>query len=219
MQEQLCMTLKADMSNSWWKKFIGDFKHPITIGEIGVGEGDSLLGFRDLAHPDSEVHGFDWFKLVEGMPFEDMFELRDEELMDAGIYLHELNQNDRNNQRERLKKLNVNFDIIVDDGGHKPLHHQNSLIEFWPYLNEGGYYIIEDMQIFEAHRNDTKTKVEYEITDLNNTALILNSWNGRMLCKQSPYWTKEEQQEISNTIDTIDRYQGRTNIYSLIRKK
>jgi hypothetical protein len=38
------------------------------------------------------------------------------------------------------------FDIIVDDGGHTFEQQRTSFQELWPYLKEGGIYVIEDLQ-------------------------------------------------------------------------
>jgi trans-aconitate methyltransferase len=42
------------------------------------------------------------------------------------------------------------FDLIVDDGSHDPQHQLLSFETLWPYLREGGYYIIEDVNRPEA---------------------------------------------------------------------
>tara|TARA_B100000029_G_scaffold463550_1_gene496939 strand:- start:38 stop:829 length:792 start_codon:yes stop_codon:yes gene_type:complete len=39
-----------------------------------------------------------------------------------------------------------NFDIIIDDGSHFNKHQIKSFKYLFPYLNNGGYYIIEDIQ-------------------------------------------------------------------------
>lgn len=38
-----------------------------------------------------------------------------------------------------------NLDIIIDDGSHHPHDQLNSFKLFWPLLNTGGIYIIEDV--------------------------------------------------------------------------
>ncbi len=37
------------------------------------------------------------------------------------------------------------FDIIIDDGSHRPHHQLASLRGFWPHLKVGGIYCIEDL--------------------------------------------------------------------------
>lgn len=38
-----------------------------------------------------------------------------------------------------------NMDIVIDDGSHRPTPQFNTLKNFWPKLNTGGYYVIEDV--------------------------------------------------------------------------
>jgi len=38
-----------------------------------------------------------------------------------------------------------NMDLILDDGSHIELHQKISFTTLWKYLNNGGYYIIEDI--------------------------------------------------------------------------
>jgi len=37
------------------------------------------------------------------------------------------------------------MDLIIDDGAHKPGANEKTLLAFWPYLRQGGYFIIEDV--------------------------------------------------------------------------
>jgi len=37
------------------------------------------------------------------------------------------------------------FDVIIDDGGHKPGQHLASLQALWPHVKPGGWYVIEDL--------------------------------------------------------------------------
>jgi len=40
---------------------------------------------------------------------------------------------------------NMMFDIIIDDGWHWDQAQKKTLVNFLPYLNDGGFYIIEDI--------------------------------------------------------------------------
>lgn len=44
-----------------------------------------------------------------------------------------------------MERLNINFDIIIDDGCHHFQSQFETLKNFYPYLNSGGIYIIEDI--------------------------------------------------------------------------
>lgn len=40
------------------------------------------------------------------------------------------------------------FDLIIDDGSHRPEHQQISFKKLWPELEPGGLYVIEDFHPF-----------------------------------------------------------------------
>jgi len=46
---------------------------------------------------------------------------------------------------ETMNKLNIKFDIIIDDGWHWDEAQKKTLVNFFPYLNDGGLYVIEDI--------------------------------------------------------------------------
>jgi hypothetical protein len=46
---------------------------------------------------------------------------------------------------ELMQKLNIQFDIIIDDGWHWDEAQKNTLKNFFPYLKDGGIYVIEDI--------------------------------------------------------------------------
>jgi len=52
------------------------------------------------------------------------------------------NQSEVNNL---MSNLNIEFDIIVDDGWHWDEAQKKTLINFFPYLKANGLYIIEDI--------------------------------------------------------------------------
>ena len=45
----------------------------------------------------------------------------------------------------RLKFKRETMDLIVDDGDHRPWANARTLVNFWPLVKPGGYYIIEDV--------------------------------------------------------------------------
>jgi hypothetical protein len=39
------------------------------------------------------------------------------------------------------------FDVVIDDGGHRQCEIWNTFVKFWPLLQPGGLYFIEDLQV------------------------------------------------------------------------
>lgn len=62
----------------------------------------------------------------------------------------------------------MKFDIIIDDGSHYDLDQLTTLSHFYPYLRDGGIYIIEDI---------------YPGSSLNTTPAVLSSF-----CQNDPYF-------------------------------
>jgi hypothetical protein len=51
----------------------------------------------------------------------------------------------KNITRKKITALAKGFDIIIDDGSHRSQDINKTLLFFYPYLNPGGIYLIEDL--------------------------------------------------------------------------
>jgi hypothetical protein len=100
------------------------------ILEIGVYYGGSLKYLSDK-FKDSNIYGID---------IEDKSQY-DEERIKTYI----VNQEDRNALNKFLEETNVEFDIIIDDGGHTMRQQQVSFGTLFKRLKKGGIYILEDL--------------------------------------------------------------------------
>lgn len=110
---------------------------PITLLEIGVsGRHDQVVGsslwlWKEY-FPNATIIGLD----ID--PFCKQYER-------PGIHIEIGNQSNPVDL-DRVKKLAPNgFDVIVDDGSHV---NKYTLMSFWhlfPWLNKGGFYVIEDL--------------------------------------------------------------------------
>lgn len=68
-----------------------------------------------------------------------------------------------------LKDKNLKFDIIIDDGSHQIQDQLNTVGLLYPYLNEGGIYIIEDIQAIDSQKQYfEQLGVPIEIIDLRS---------------------------------------------------
>jgi hypothetical protein len=100
------------------------------ILEIGVYYGGSLKYLSDK-FKDGNIYGID---------IEDKTQY-DEERIKTYI----VNQEDRNALNKFLEETNVEFDIIIDDGGHTMRQQQVSFGTLFKRLKKGGIYILEDL--------------------------------------------------------------------------
>jgi glycosyltransferase involved in cell wall biosynthesis len=121
----------------------------LKILEIGVFRGASLLLWKD-AFPKSQIYGIDKNTRV---------------WKEAGLITDEVMSHNsrikvfhgRQEDTDFLRKDVVphgKFDIIIDDGGHKGFEQQPSFDILWDSLNEGGWYIIEDL--YGMYRRDVR---------------------------------------------------------------
>ena len=54
-------------------------------------------------------------------------------------------QADKDFMRSVVQQSGGNYDIVVDDGGHRGDHIRPSFEVLWEHVNEGGIYVIEDL--------------------------------------------------------------------------
>jgi hypothetical protein len=99
--------------------------------EIGVSHGGSLQMWRRYFGRGSTIVGIDINPRVA-------------ELAGPGIEIHIGDQSDPA-FLARLGEQYGPFDIVLDDGSHQPIHQIASVEHLWPYVADGGVYIVEDL--------------------------------------------------------------------------
>lgn len=115
-----------------YEKYFGAFrKEPIKLLEIGLFDCGSLDMWKHYFHSDSQIIGVDIDPKCEHKASKD-------------VIVHIGDQNDEQFCKMLGKKYNK-FDIIIDDGSHMNEHQINTFSWLWPYLKEGGLYMIEDV--------------------------------------------------------------------------
>jgi len=77
------------------------------------------------------------------------------------------------------EKSGGNFDIVVDDGGHKNTQIKTSFDVLWPHVKKGGLYFIEDLQVGRNKAYDD-TKGGAVMSDL------IQSWVDQLLIANDP---------------------------------
>jgi hypothetical protein len=118
------------------RHFAGLRDTPVRLLEIGIGGYDNDLGGGSLKMWKRYFHR----GLVFGLDVFDKTAL-------SGPRLTAL-VGDQNNPDDliAITKEHGPFDIIIDDGSHYSEHIRRSFDSLFPHLNDGGLYVIEDLQ-------------------------------------------------------------------------
>ena len=113
-----------------YEKYFSSFRNSkINILEIGVDNGDSLRIWREY-FTNANICGIDILKKD--------FTIDNTEILQG-------DQSDKNFLSTIIQKYK-NFDVIIDDGSHQSKHIIASFKFLFPYLNNNGLYVIEDLQ-------------------------------------------------------------------------
>lgn len=113
-----------------YKRYFRKFRDaPCRVLEIGVCHGGSLQMWKKYFHV-GEIVGVD-------------IDQRCLAYAEDRIGVVQADQSDARSM-ERIGKDFGPFDIIIDDGSHIIAHQETSAQALWPYLKDGGVYLIED---------------------------------------------------------------------------
>ena len=137
---------------------------PLRMLEIGVMTGASLRAWDEyFTHPDKQIHGADihpeWLK----------YEVKNYHTVDA-------------TQPRALEELGGEWDVVIDDASHLPVHQLQTLGIFGPLIRPGGYYIIEDIVSLEVAQELYVAAIElgFDVT-LHDLRTIKNRFDDIML--------------------------------------
>lgn len=132
-------TDKNSQFHNYTRQYQGIFQKyrnkPIKFLEIGVFKGESIKGWKEYFHKDSEIVGVDIQPQVDNLP---------------GIDIVICDSNDKT-KLEMLFEKYGGFDVILDDGSHKNSDVINSFEHLFPLLNDGGLYVVEDTICFKSN--------------------------------------------------------------------
>ena len=104
---------------------------PVRMLEIGVSHGGSLQMWRHYFGRRGRIVGIDIDPRVAA-------------LAEPGVAVEVGDQSD-GVFLAQLAERHGPFDIVIDDGGHVPAHQVASLEHLWPFVKDGGLYIVEDL--------------------------------------------------------------------------
>ena len=126
-------------TNVYEKYFESLREQKLKILEIGIADGKSLLTWSDY-FKNSTIIGIDIHKI----------DIKEKKLDRDNIKIHQGSQSNKNFINE-INNIYGNFDIIIDDGSHLRKDVIKSFHLLFPHLNDGGLYIVEDMQTSYNH--------------------------------------------------------------------
>lgn len=136
--DQLALVAGTDKSSAFhnytkvYADFFGAVKNdPLVFLEIGIYKGNSVRLWENY-FPNATLHFID---INPSMI----------EYSSSRAHYHFINQTDWLALHAFAKSVGVEFDIILDDGGHMMTEQIVSLNTFFPFLKRGGLYIIEDL--------------------------------------------------------------------------
>jgi hypothetical protein len=111
-------------------------REPVTLLEIGVGGyagwtgGESLLMW-EAYFPKGKIYGID---------------LVDKTVLSRGrVKVFQCSQVDRERLTALAREIGP-FDFVIDDGSHMNAHQVETFRILWPFVKDGGTYVVEDVQ-------------------------------------------------------------------------
>lgn len=187
---------------NFYLPFFQKITNPKNILEIGIHEGKSL---KLLSHyfPTSVIHGID---------FDDCSKLNSEK-----IKTYVGNQENREDLKKITEYIGEKFDVIIDDGGHMMKGQQISLGYLFNKLEDGGIYIIENLQTSRLPQLGTVTNNDI-ITTLD---MLYNFKSTKKII--SNHISEEEKNYLQDKIDDIQIWsqtpEQNLTVTCVIRKK
>lgn len=102
----------------------------INLLEIGLDKNESVKLWQNY-FPNASIYGID----------RDPIEFESE-----NVKFFKVDQGSDEELNSFKEKIDIKFDLIIDDGSHNPDHQIKTLNAFWSLLNPRGAYIIEDIE-------------------------------------------------------------------------
>ena len=163
-----------------YEPFFNEKKDSKNILEIGIFKGESLKHLSNFFN-EATIYGWD--------------------INDCKMYETEkiktliCDQESRESMSSVLISLGIEFDIIIDDGGHTMKQQQTSFGYLFPKLKKGGIYIIEDL-----HTSNWKSYVNQDCKITTLKMLEEYKKNGVI---ESNYILDDEKKYINENIKSI----------------
>jgi len=107
---------------------------PVSVAEVGVQSGGSLLMWKAVLGQQIMMHGLDINPQCEAFK-------------GPNVTITIGDQGDMNMWNGFYTKVPAGLDILIDDGGHMPAQMMTTLKAAFPHTHEGGYVAIEDITV------------------------------------------------------------------------
>jgi hypothetical protein len=186
----------------FYEKYFTELKNVKNILEIGVYRAESLSYLKDR-FPNSQIHGID---------IEDKSEYDSDR-----IKTYIVDQEDREQLTMFIEETNVNFDIVIDDGGHTMRQQQISFGVLFKKISPNGIYILEDLHTSRMENFGTIFESDL-ITSLD---MILNFKYTKNLI--SNHMSDDEKRYIKENTKSVEVWSSypeyRNSTTSIIKKK
>ncbi len=178
--------------------------------EIGVFRGHSMLMWQDY-FPNAQIYGVD----IDYSPHnfgKNAYDICKDE---PRIKLFEMDACNPINVQRLMNEIGNDFDIIIDDGSHHPVHQLFSTLHYTDYLKDDGIFAVEDVFIKDMfdfsfldyydtpYKLFTKNKYFYDeiLTQKSDDILINYGINSNMISPTKLDLIKKEWDiEICNPI-------------------
>ena len=186
-----------------YSKFYEDIFYPIKNEMLNIIEIGSFYGNASAAlffyFKKSKIYGADINP--------DMFRYKADRV--KSLYV---NSNSLSSIKNELINKKIKFDIIIEDASHMLKDQIISLFYLFPILNNGGYFIVEELD-FPETREDMRAN--HHAPDLKNILLsILKKKDFN-----SPYIDAKTKKYFLENLETIKIFKGNMNEIANIKKK
>jgi hypothetical protein len=186
--------------------------------EIGLWLGSSIRMWREY-FKNAEVYGADLFS--ESEMKEHVQNINKTQNLNLEVnWGNDFNFIKLNQEKKtELLKLDNDFDIIVEDGGHTMYQQQISLSILIDKLKSGGYYIIEDVHTSQLVNNYSASTQIYGADENNNTLRLLKDLKTKKMSSDKYFINENEFTNILNKIEEIEIIKTqRDSIVCIIKK-
>lgn len=130
---------QAQSDKFFWHRYVDFYEDafaqlgPVSaILEFGVFKGASIRWLAER-FPDARIVGCDIIPKQAEWP------------VSPRIEYAQFDQGSPEQLRSLFRRFAPPFDLVIEDGSHKPVHQRNCLVESISHVRDGGLYILEDI--------------------------------------------------------------------------